>query len=425
MVLQKLYTVLMYLLQPWLLLRVAWRGRLQPEYAERWPERFGFYQHAPQQPTLWVHAVSMGEVVASAPLVQALLQRYPDHQIILTTMTATGAQRAQVLHPSRVRHVYAPYDTPFAIHRFLRHFRPRLLVLFEVELWPNWLAICRAQGVPVVLLNARLSMRSTKRYLIIKSFMSRMLNQIHTIGVQHESDAARFVMLGATPERVRVLGSIKFDVMIDADKAARAQQWRDEHLGDRPVWIAASTHEGEETAVITAFYALRARWPNVLLIVVPRHPERFNRVYQLLVHSARVVKRSELRGQAVLDDVLLVDTLGELLHFYAMADVAFVGGSLIPAGGHNMLEPIALQVPVVMGPHTYNSAWMAEELVAQGGMCRVYDAASLAAAVSALLEKGAARTRQLQVASAYLASQRGVCERMLCEVISLLNQRQR
>lgn len=418
------YSLFFYLLMPAVLLRLWWRGRRAPAYRLRWRERLGFGAPALEQ-SLWVHAVSVGETLAARPLVDALLRRYPDHRLLVTTMTPTGSERVQAIWGERVAHVYAPYDLPAAQRRLLRRVKPCLLVIMETELWPNMLHEARRAGVPVLLANARLSERSARGYARVAPLCRVLMADLSRVAAQDEATAGRFRALGVPAGRVLVTGSIKFDVSPPPGLAEEAgQRRRDWQLAGRPVLVAASTHAGEDQPVLEAFQALRREWPTALLILVPRHPERFDDVARLLGQSGlRYVRRRD--GAAVSPDtaVLLGDSMGELLGWLALADTAFVGGSLVPVGGHNMLEPVVLGVPTLVGPELTNFQAIASELQAAGALTVVSNAATLAEAVAALWRQPELAARQREAGLAVVERNRGALERQLALVAGLLGGR--
>lgn len=379
-----LYTGLLYLILPLALLRLYWRGRHDAGHRRRWRERLGFFPPLPSG-CLWVHAVSLGETRAALPLIRALLERYPDLPLLVTTTTLTGSRQVWEALGERVLHVYAPYDLPGAVRRFLRQTRPRLAVIMETELWPNLLRQCAVAGIPTMIANARLSERSARGYARIRRLTASMLRDVTLIAAQAEADADRFRALG-TP-RVEVTGNLKYDLSLPDDLPERGWQLRRELLGEeRRVWIAASTHAGEDEPILAALALLRPRWPELLLLLVPRHPERFDGVAALCrQQGCKLVRRSEQRACAPDTAVFLGDTMGELLLFYAAADLAFVGGSLVDTGGHNVLEPALLGLPVLFGPHMFNFTEASQRLLEAEAAWQVTDAAALATAVDRLL----------------------------------------
>ena len=384
-----LYSLVLYLCAPLALCYLLLRGTKNRAYLERIPERFGYIpEPGSAQPVIWVHAVSVGEVQASGVLVKRLLGAYPGCRVLLTTVTPTGAARARSLFAGTVEHRYLPYDMPHAVRLFLRRINPRLLVILETEIWPNLLYHCKRRGVPAILVNARLSAASYRGYLRLRRFSASALRQLSHIAAQSAADAERFLALGADPAGVSVTGNLKFDIETPHDLAGQAQPLRRSFAAERPVWIAASTHEGEEMMVLDAFLHIREAVTGCLLIIAPRHPERFDKVYDLcLQRGLDVVRHSGATGATPRNpDVYLLDTLGDLPLFYACADAAFVGGSLVPAGGHNMLEAARLGVPLISGRHTANFSEITGFFKAADAIMIVADAAELAAAVTRLLQ---------------------------------------
>ena len=392
-----LYSLVLYLSVPLVLLKLLLRGCGNRAYLERIPERFGCVAEPKSGlPVIWVHAVSVGEVQASGALVKRLLRSYPGCRVLLTTITPTGAAQVEKLFSGSVEHRYLPYDLPHGINLFLRRIKPRLLVILETEIWPNLLHCCSRRGVPAVLVNGRLSATSYRGYLRLRRFTASTVRLLDHIAARSAEDAGRFLALGADPAAVSIAGDLKFDDEMPPETSAQAQSLRRSLAAGRPVWIAASTHEGEEDKVLDAFRGVRESLADCLLIIAPRHPERFDRVYDLCRRRGlEVSRRSDAAGAVRRDtDVYLLDTLGELPLFYACADAAFVGGSLVPAGGHNVLEAARLGVPLVSGAHTGNFAEIIGLFKAADAIMTVNDATQLAAAVTRLLtdaELGRAR----------------------------------
>ncbi len=380
---RQLYSALHYLALPFIFLRLAWRGHRDPGYWERWGERFGRVPALPgDQRTVWIHAVSVGEVQAAVPLVRALRSGDRDLRIVVTTTTPTGQQRVRQALGNRVLHRYAPYDLPASVRRFLARVHPQLVIIMETELWPNILHQCSRQRIPVLLANARLSERSAASYRRVASTARQMLASVSGIAAQTRQDAARLVSLGARPDRVRVTGNTKFDVRLPASLGEEAQVLRRCFGVDRGVWIAASTHDGEEQQVLQAFETVRQALPDSLLVLVPRHPDRAASVAALAKKFGHVtLTRSESPATCVDASVFIGDTLGELPLFYAASDVAFVGGSLVQEGGHNMLEPAALGIPVIFGPYVHDVVDISERLSQAGAGRKVEDKDELGAAV--------------------------------------------
>ncbi|ANI52235.1 lipid IV(A) 3-deoxy-D-manno-octulosonic acid transferase [Pseudomonas sp. DR 5-09] len=412
-----LYTALFYLGLPLVAIRLWLRSRKAPAYAKRIGERFSYGLPTLQPGGIWVHAVSVGESIAAAPMIRALLQRYPQLPITVTCMTPTGSERihAMFANEPRIQHCYLPYDLPCAAARFLDRVQPKLAVIMETELWPNHIHQCAKRGIPVALANGRLSERSAKGYGRFSKLTAPMLAEMSLFAVQTEAEAQRFRDLGARPETVEVTGSIKFDLTIDPQLLQRAAELRGQWQAlERPVWIAASTHEGEDEVVLNAHRRLLANHPDALLILVPRHPERFNSVFELCQREGfATVRRSTGARVDAQTSVLLGDTMGELLFLYALADSAFVGGSLVPNGGHNLLEPAALAKPVISGPHLFNFLDIAAQLRSAGALAEVDDAEGLATEVQRLFELPRDAQRMADAGLSVMRRNQGALQRLL------------
>ncbi|AKA27001.1 lipid IV(A) 3-deoxy-D-manno-octulosonic acid transferase [Pseudomonas chlororaphis] len=412
-----LYSALFYLGLPLVAIRLWLRARKAPAYARRIGERFARGLPAMQPGGIWVHAVSVGESIAAAPMIRALLARYPQLPITVTCMTPTGSERilAMFANEPRIQHCYLPYDLPCAAARFLDRVRPKLAVIMETELWPNHIHQCAKRGIPVALANGRLSERSARGYGRFAKLTGPMLAEMSLFAVQTAAEAERFRQLGARAETVEVTGSIKFDLSIDPQLLVRASELRQQwHASERPVWIAASTHEGEDAVVLDAHRQLLASYPNALLILVPRHPERFNPVFELCRQQGfATVRRSRDEPVSAETSVLLGDTMGELLFLYALADSAFVGGSLVPNGGHNLLEPAALAKPVLSGPHLFNFLEIAAMLREAGALQEVDDAHGLAVAVQRLFELPRDAQKMAEAGLKVMRSNQGALQRLL------------
>jgi len=412
-----LYTTLFYLGLPLVAIRLWLRARKAPAYAKRIGERFSYGMPPLQPGGIWVHAVSVGESIAAAPMIRALLQRYPTLPITVTCMTPTGSERIQALFANepRIQHCYLPYDLPCAAARFLDRAQPKLAVIMETELWPNHIHQCAKRGIPVALANGRLSQRSAKGYGRFGKLTAPMLAEMSLFAVQTEAEAQRFRNLGARAETVEVTGSIKFDLTIDPQLLQRAAELRGQWQAlERPVWIAASTHEGEDEVVLDAHRRLLTNHPDALLILVPRHPERFNSVFELCQREGfATVRRSTGSNVDAQTSVLLGDTMGELLFLYALADSAFVGGSLVPNGGHNLLEPAALAKPVISGPHLFNFLDIAAQLREAGALAEVDDAEGLAVEVQRLFELPRDAQRMAEAGLAVMRRNQGALQRLL------------
>ena len=380
------YSALWYVLAPLAVLRLVLRGFAAPAYRAGWQQRFGW--SVPAVPgCILIHAVSVGEVQAAIPLISALRLRYPNRPLVISTTTPGGALRLKQAAGGLVAHVYAPYDLPGAVRRFVGRLRSRLLVIMETELWPNLICITRRQGIPVVVANARLSARSARGYRYVSRLMSELLREVDLFACQGPADVQRLIELGAAPGRVEVTGNMKFDLQWTEHECETAQTVLAMRDAGRPVWIVGSTHRGEEEVVLDALEQVRTTFPTCLLVIVPRHAERARRIADQCRrrgHSVRLSSHAGRNLQAA--TVLVVDTYGDLTAYYAACDVAFVGGSLVPLGGHSPIEPAAAGVPVLLGPHMFNFEAVTDGLVEQGAARRVTDAPTLAAGVLSFLE---------------------------------------
>jgi 3-deoxy-D-manno-octulosonic-acid transferase len=416
-----LYSLLVHLLRPLALALVLWRGFGNRRYWTGLGERFGFGAAAPDGPVIWVHAVSLGEVTAAAPVLEGLAARHPHVRIVLTTATPTGRERAETLFGATVRVGYLPYDTPGAMRRWVTRMRPLLVVILETELWPNLFHQCRRRGIPVVLANARLSPRSVRRYRRFGALFRDVFAGDVRVAAQSPEDAARFIAVGADPSRTVAIGNVKFDGLADDGTVTRGGALRASFWPGRPVWIAGSTHAGEEEMMVAAHRILRAAVPSALLLLVPRHPARFAAVAELLARRGESFERRSDGGPVTPGcPVLLVDSVGELASLYAAADVAFVGGSLVPVGGHNLLEPAALGVPVLTGPHQDNGREVAELLVKAGAVLCVDDAVALGAELESLFADPQRRLRMGAAGRDVVAANRGSVRRLLDLIEPLL-----
>ena len=413
-----LYSAVLYCAMPFLFVRLLWRGRRNRAYWQRIGERFGFGPRVGSgRGCVWIHAVSVGEVQAAAPIVMALRNRFPDETIVITSTTPTGAARVSKAFGDRVVHRYFPFDLPGAMARFLGRVKPRVAIIMETEIWPNLLALCRARGVPVILANVRLSERSVAGYRRFPGLFAPALGGVAAIAVQSGEDARRIESIGAPPGIIDVTGSTKFDIPMLASLREEAAALRRTWGSSRGIWIAASTHDGEEIQVLDAFEQVLERLPESMLVLVPRHPERFGdaaalvrrRGFDPAMRSRRPVECSGAR-------VFIGDTMGELPLFYAAADVAFVGGTLVERGGHNMLEPAALGLPVLFGPHVFNFAEIGRRLVEAGGAQTVGDSAGLGRAVIAYLLDADLRHTTGAKGQVFVESNRGAGERVFAMI---------
>jgi 3-deoxy-D-manno-octulosonic-acid transferase len=395
------------------------RAAKEPAYRAHLTERFGLGRRA-AAPSLWLHAVSVGEVAAAAALVRALHASHPGMPFVLTTATPTGRAQAAALFGADVDVRFLPYDTAGSVRRFLARIRPRVAIIMETELWPNLLHECRRRGVPVLFASARLAARSVPRYRRFGTLFSTALRDAW-VAAQSSVDAERFIALGADPARTRVIGNLKFDMQLGEAVAGRGRELRRGYLGARPVWTAGSTHEGEEDFVLDAHTTLKRSVADALLVLAPRHPQRFDGIAALLERRGLIFDRRSRSGTVRSEaQVLLLDTMGELTAFYAAADVAFVGGSLVPVGGHNLLEPAALGVPVITGPHTQNGPEIARLLIEAGGALEVADAGALAAAAARLLADPVLRGRMGESARRCVEAHRGSLAQLLALIEPLL-----
>ncbi|MDV3467598.1 lipid IV(A) 3-deoxy-D-manno-octulosonic acid transferase [Stenotrophomonas sp. C3(2023)] len=419
-ILRGLYSAVLYLLLPFTVYHLVWRGFRVREYFQRWDERYASYPDTNAQPRVWLHAVSVGEVNAAAPLVNALRALRPDIRWVITTITPTGSERVRALWGTALDHVYLPYDVPGSVNRFLGHFQPSLALILETELWPNMLFGCRSRQIPVYILNARLSARSLRGYRLLAALIRRALRTVTCVAAQSQADAERFVQLGAQPEQVQALGNLKFDIATPNVQAV-VEPFHARVPAGRPVWIAASTHEGEEAAVIELHRRLRQQHPELLLLWAPRHPERFGRVEALARDQGwKVATRRGQQWPAADSDVFVIDTLGELMAFYACAQVAFVGGSLQSVGGHNLLEPAAVGTAVVTGPHLHNFAEISRRMQEADALLIGQDAQQVGDHLLHLLDDPQARQSMAQAGCALVSSGRGALQRTLQLVAPLL-----
>ncbi|MGB1243852.1 MAG: lipid IV(A) 3-deoxy-D-manno-octulosonic acid transferase [Porticoccaceae bacterium] len=413
------YSVSIYLLSPIILLRLLYRALRAPAYARRWRERFGFVAQTNGGKTIWLHSVSVGETLAAVPLVKALQQRYPDYRLTVTCMTPTGSERIQAAFGDSVDHYYAPYDMPDSVARFLNRVRPELLLIMETELWPNTIAACSSRSIPVILANGRLSAKSAAAYGKIPRLVGSMLRSISAVVAQHDDDGNRFARLGLPPEALTISGNIKFDLHLDSEVRAKAQSLTTEWQGEnqRPVLLAASTHAGEDELILQAYGQIKAALSVApLLVLVPRHPERFNQVAQLCEQAGFVVARRSTGEPTAPADILLGDTMGELMSFYGACDLAFVGGSLVPTGGHNMIEAAAWGVPVVTGPHLFNFAEASRLLIEGDAMIVCEDADSLAEQCIGLFANRQRCTQMGDAAHRIAEANRGALDRLLAVI---------
>lgn len=414
MMLLRIYQTLLYLIQPLIWVKLLLRSRKAPAYRQRWAERYGFCKGKVRPEGIVLHSVSVGETLAAVPLVRALRQRYPSLPITVTTMTPTGSERAKSAFGSDVDHVYLPYDLPGATHRFLDTTRPRLMVIMETELWPGLIDILHKRNIPLVIANARLSERSFRGYQKLGRFMQRLLQSVTLMAAQHTEDGERFVALGLKRSHLSVTGSLKFDISVTPELAAKAVTLRRQWAPHRPVWIATSTHDGEEAIILDSHQRLLQQFPDLLLILVPRHPERFTDAEALTRKAGlHYLTRSSGEIPTAETQVVIGDTMGELMLLYGIADLAFVGGSLVERGGHNPLEAAAHALPVIMGPHTWNFKDICSKLMEAQGLLSVSDSHSLAEEVASLLNDEDYRRYYGHNAVEVLRRNQGALQRLL------------
>jgi 3-deoxy-D-manno-octulosonic-acid transferase len=413
--LRAFYSGLFYLLIPFILLRLFWRGIRAPAYRCRWRERFALYHKKFPRNVIWFHAVSVGEAEALFPLVRQIQQQHPDATLLITTTTPTGSARVKAVMPETVTHVYLPYDVPDAVYRFMHCFKPRLAVIMETEIWPNLFACCGKNNIPLYIINARLSEKSSRGYQRIPALVRPALAQVSLIATQTQEDANRFVAIGANPEKVQTLGNIKFDVEIPSTTIEQGLQVKADLLGDRFVWLIASTHKDEEALFLDIYKEIKQKIPKLLLVLVPRHPERFADVKKLcLQHQLSVVMRTTGDSVNTQTDVYLVDTMGELKMLYAASDVAFIGGSMVPSGGHNILEAAAVGVPVMFGPYMDNFKEIARGVLSYNAAIQCQDKNAIVNSILTLYDQPSYRTSLADKGKVFVLQNQGaiagICE---------------
>jgi 3-deoxy-D-manno-octulosonic-acid transferase len=416
-----LYSALLYILLPFTAIKLLWRGVRQPSYLNHWSERYALYSQPSSQPLIWLHCVSVGETRAAKPLIEALLEKYPAHQILLSHATPTGREAGEQLFPDnkypRISRCYLPYDTPDAVKRFLKHYQPELGLLMETELWFNLIAACKAESIPLLLVNARLSERSARGYAKVGTLTAQGLNNLSAIAAQTEQDATRLKTLLGKAGKVVVAGNLIFDVNPPEDEAERGRYLRGLLGFKRPVFLAASTRDGEEALILDAITS--SKIDHLLTVIVPRHPQRFDVVAALLSkHNIPFCRRSEFSMGTVAGDipncsVILGDSMGEMFTYFAACDVAFIGGSLLPLGGQNLIEACAMGKPVLIGPHTFNFSDATNFAIQAGAARRVNNPQELAEKLSALMNDAEARKAMSDAALAFSKSASGASQRLM------------
>lgn len=418
--LRVLYTILFYLSIPFVILRLMWRSRRAPAYAKRLMERFAHFDTPNYSHSIWLHAVSMGEFMAATALIKALKQAYPDVPLVITTTTPTGSERVQTLLGDSVFHVYAPYDLPSVVHRFLNKTNPLVAIIMETELWPNILQGCASRNIPVFIANARLSPKSAKGYKKIMPLSRYMCQRISRVGAQTKSDLDRFVSIGMSRDHVQITGNLKFDQKIPQSVEEIAGQLKKQWGVSRPVWVAASTHEGEEQIILAAHRVILQTIPDALLLIVPRHPERFVSVFSLTQKMEFLSARRSCNDVNMQTQVLVGDTMGEMMSFYAAADLAFVGGSLVPIGGHNLLEPAAIGLATLTGPHVFNMHDVTHAMIERGATKWVHNTEELQNKVLQLLQDGPLRCHMGEIAQKIIADNQGAVDNHIAVIDQLL-----
>jgi len=407
------YSVLLYLTLPFVPLKLLWRGIKQPAYRRHWAERFGFYDAKVKKPVIWLHCVSVGETRAAEPLIKALQQQYPNHQILVTHGTPTGRDASEALFGDGIERVYLPYDLPFAVNNFLTHFKPSIGLLMETELWFNLIAACKQQQIPLLLLNARLSEKSASGYAKLGQLTREGLQSLSAIAAQTADDAARLQALvgqSKSAHNISVVGNLKFDVKPPVDAVDKGLQLRVLLGAERIIFVAASTREGEEALILDAIKDL-----NILTIIVPRHPQRFDDVESLIKNAGFSYMRRSNLGEPINKNVqvILGDSMGELFSYYAACDFTFIGGSLLPFGGQNLIEAATMGKPILIGEHTFNFANATETAVNTGAAIRVKDETELRQQIQFLIENNAKRAQMQQAALAFSAASTGATARLM------------
>jgi 3-deoxy-D-manno-octulosonic-acid transferase len=409
------YTVLLYLILPLVPLKLWWRGVKQPAYLKHWPERFGFYSTTLDKPVIWLHCVSVGETRATEPLIKALQATYPYHQILLTHGTPTGRETSEALFGDKVDRVYLPYDVPYAVRRFLTHFKPSIALMMETELWFNLIADCKQRNIPMLLLNARLSEKSARGYAKLGKLAQEGVQSLSAVAAQTNDDVIRLKALGA--QNTIVAGNLKFDVKPDADKLDEGLQLK-KQFGERPVLLAASTRDGEEVLILDAL--AKTKIPNLLVVIVPRHPQRFDAVAALLEQRGIQYQRKSSLNIAALQAsadskpvIILGDSMGEMPMYYAACDIAFIGGSLLNYGGQNLIEAAHVGRPILIGEHTFNFAEASRDAVTAGAALRVKNADHLLQKVDELLKNKANLVSMQQAALNFSSAYAGATARQM------------
>ncbi len=415
-----LYSFLLYLIFPVVIVRLLWRSRINPAYRKRILERLGFISLKPTKPVIWVHAVSVGETNAAKPLIDGLIRQYPDYLILVTSTTPTGSERVNALFGEQVAHCYFPYDLPDVVRRFIKRVKPQALIVIETEIWPNLFSACQRNNISVGLVNARLSEKSTNAYLKIKGLIKETLLNINMIAVRSEADANSFAILGADKSRIKVAGNIKFDIETDQKLINKGLQWKQAWGSERKVLVAASTHQGEDEIILNLYDALLNKYPKLILVLVPRHPERFDSVFELCKTrdngDYRVIRHSQSGQYQHIPKVNIIvgDSMGEMQSWFATADVVIMGGSLVNVGGHNPIEAIVQGKPVVSGQYMFNFRDVVPELATTGMLTICETISELEEKTASLLDID--NTSFIQKAQQIMKKHKGATDRLLKEI---------
>ncbi|MGZ4954962.1 MAG: lipid IV(A) 3-deoxy-D-manno-octulosonic acid transferase [Methylobacter sp.] len=414
-----LYSCFFYLLVPLILIRLIWRSIKAPAYRYRWSERFALYNKKFPQNVIWFHAVSVGEAEALFPLAKKVQREFPEARLLITTTTPTGSARVKAVMQESVEHVYLPYDMPCAVNRFMRCFKPRIAVIMETEIWPNLFACCGKNEIPLYIINARLSEKSANGYQKIPALISPALACVKLIAAQTQDDANRFIAVGAKVETVKTLGNIKFDVDVSSEIVKQGEQLKADLFGGRFVWLIASTHKDEEAIFLEIYKKIKQQIPGLLLVIVPRHPERFVEVKKLCEQNQlAVVMRTSCEIWHQYTDVYLADTMGELKMLYAASDVAFIGGSMVSVGGHNILEAAAVGTPVLFGPYMANFKEIAERVMQQNAAIQCQDESEIISAIIALYADSAYRQSLAEKGKTFIRQNQGA----VAKIFDMLSQ---
>lgn len=424
------YSLLFMLVLPIIFCRLIYKGRRLPAYRARWAERLGLVSFIADKKAfnpIWVHAASVGEVLAAVPLIKSLKSHHANTPILITTMTPTGSEQVQIHFKNELNntvfHSYVPYDIDWIVRRFFNRLKPLALVIMETELWPNLLSIAHEKQIPIVIANARLTPKSVKSYQRIKGFMKLILNQVDVVAAQSQLDVERYASLGLDPKKIMYTGNIKYDLTIPEGLFEKAHALKELWGKERPVWIAASTHAGEESKILSVFLELQKKTPDLLLLLVPRHPNRFEEVYQLCLKSNLRILRATQPQQRMDAHVFLGDTMGDLWTYYSASDMVFLGGSLVPIGGHNFLEPASLGLPIVSGPYLANCAEVVDFLKAAGGIKVVDTEKDLQAQLQDFLDHPEQAKAQGQAAQEAAERNRGALNRLVSVIESYLSKK--